>query len=127
VGIVFGIFLAFIAAIAISAIVASSGPVTQADALQNLINEIDSGPNWETAQDAAAVSGYLKWEETDNGNDGGGACAYANGTSAGAGFACYLYPSALYGSTNYYFSENASGGDIHPISTSQYNQETGLG
>lgn len=116
-GLGFGVIIVVIIAAATS----SSGPVTRAEAIQNVVNKIDSGPNWETVQDPNAVAGYRKWEETDNGNDGGGACAYANERNAKAGFACYLQASDSHGGNTSYFSENASGGDIHPISFGQYN------
>src|ERR1700733_9178737 len=102
-----------------------SGSPSRSGALENVVNKIDSGPSWETQQMSQAVSGYLKWEETDNGNDGGGGCAFVNGQNANAGFACYLQASESNGGGSSYFSESKSGGSIKPISSGQYSQLLG--
>jgi hypothetical protein len=120
-----GLVVALVVIVVIASAAGGSGTVTRADAIENVVNKIDSGPNWETQQDSNAVAGYLKWEQTDNGNDGGGGCAWVNGQNANAGFACYLQASAADGGANSYFSENKSGGDVHPISSGQYSRLVG--
>lgn len=99
----------------------SSGPVSRTDAINNIVDKIDNGPSWETQQMSNAVAGYISWQGSDNGNDGGGGCSYVNGHNASSGFACYLQASTANGGASSYFSENKSGSTIRPISTGQYN------
>jgi hypothetical protein len=50
---------------------------------------------------------------------------YVNGRNPNAGFACFLQASPSHGYAVSYFSENASGDDIRPISISQYGKLLG--
>ena len=87
---------------------AGDGAVSRSDAIQNVISAVDAGPSWETQAMSEGVSGYLDFQESNNGNDGGGGCAFVNGTNANRGFACYLEASATNGSVETYFIEKAT-------------------
>lgn len=91
-------------------------------AIQNVVNTIDGGPSWETQTDSQAVAGYLKFQRTDNGNDGGGGCAWVNGKDAEHGFACYLQESTDDGGAEVYFRESGDGSKITPIGSSEYSR-----
>jgi hypothetical protein len=105
----------------------SSG-ISRSDAMTNVIDQINSGPNWETAQMSAAVGANL---DGDSGANEG--CAFDIAGGKGAGFACYLEyespndPAAdpSTGVVDVYFAEDSAGHHIHPISVQQYNQLIG--
>lgn len=116
-GLTFGLVLGLVIIAALS----GGSPPTRADAINNLVQTIDDGPSWETAAMSAGVSGYLRWQTTDNGNDGGGGCAWANRHDASGGFLCYLQPSVASGAPMTYFRENAGASAVTPISSARYN------
>jgi hypothetical protein len=103
----------------------SSQPVTRAHALSKLIAEINSGPSWESSQDAAAAAAQL------------GHTAGASGlcTRAKQGYVCYLQyrspanataPQVAQGAlADLYFAENIDGSHIRPITAVAYSQAGG--
>lgn len=116
-------------AIAVIAVIAAAvpGPVTETEAEQHLVSQLTAVPGWETQEMVTALVGFENYEQSHNGNDGGGGCTYVNGRNASAGFACYIETSEATGSREFYFTENSSAGGLWPISRAQYSQLVGQG
>jgi hypothetical protein len=103
--------------------------VSRDDALQNVIDEIDSGPSWETAEMSAAVNANILGK---TGANDGCAVLYNDQAQKIPGFACYLEysdPSDIQadpttGMVHLYFNADRNGQHIHPISEAKYSDET---
>jgi hypothetical protein len=103
--------------------------VNRDEALSNVIDQIDGGPAWETAEMAAAVHANVTGQS--GANDG---CAWLYNAHAHKipGFACYLEyddPTApdadpQTGMVDVYFHADRNGERIHPISSATYGLET---
>jgi hypothetical protein len=107
----------------------SADTVSREQALQNVIDQIDAGPSWETPQMSAAVHANILGKT--GANDG---CAWLYNDQAKKipGFACYMEyvdptdPEAdpTTGIVHVYFNADRNGKHIHPISDATYSNET---
>jgi hypothetical protein len=104
-----------------------SAHVTRSDALDAVLEQISSGPAWETAEMSDAVGANLS---SKYGASDGCAVAYTPSGQDLPKFACYLQyvdPAAPdadseTGVVELYFEADANGKHIHPISTATYDQ-----
>jgi hypothetical protein len=103
--------------------------VSRDQALQNVIDEIDSGQSWETAEMSAAVNANILGK---TGASDGCAELYNAQAKKIPGFACYLEysdptdPQAdpNTGMVSLYFNADRNGNHIHPITAATYSNQT---
>ena len=100
----------------------SSGPVSSSTALRNVINKIDSGPNWETAEDSAAVHAEIVGS-VGSSYDGCHQMFSGNGKQK-EGYLCTLEyrdlsaSNASNGFVVLHFTETNDGSRIRPVTSS---------
>lgn len=108
---------------------AATNTISKDDALQNVIDQINAGPSWETAEMSAAVGANLSGK---SGANDGCATLYNAHAQSIPGFACYLEyvdstapdANSQTGVVDVYFNADGNGKHIHPISASTYSNQT---